>query len=66
MRSTYPNLAVSGVIIANCIRLLVTSRGYDIDCATAPANPPHNNLAGIVNTKPPTNIWHIIIIILDY
>lgn len=49
----YPNLAVSGFIIANCIRRRVTSRGYENDWATAPANPPHNNFEGTFNTRPP-------------
>lgn len=56
----YPNLAVSGFIIANCILLLVTSKGYENDCATAPAKPPHNSLAGIDKTKPPVNIKTLI------
>lgn len=39
--------------MANCILLLVTSNGYDNDCATAPAKPPHNNFAGTDKTRPP-------------
>lgn len=51
--STHPNFAVSGFIIASCMRRLVTSNGYEKDCASAPANPPHKSFAGIFNTKPP-------------
>lgn len=49
----YPNRAVSASIIANCILLLVTSNGYENDCAIAPARPPQNNFAGILRTRPP-------------
>lgn len=49
----YPNRAVAGSIIANCILLRVTSRGYENDCAIAPAKPPARSFAGILKTRPP-------------
>lgn len=49
----YPNLAVSGFIMANCILRRVTSNGYENDCAIAPAKPPANSLAGNFKTRPP-------------
>lgn len=52
MNGEYPNFAVSGFIIASCIRLRVTSRGYEKDCATAPAKPPHNSFDGTFRTRP--------------
>lgn len=54
-KRTYPNLAVAGSIIANCILLRVTSKGYENDWAIAPANPPANSFAGIFKTRPPEN-----------
>lgn len=39
--------------MANCILRLVTSNGYDNDCATAPAKPPQSNFAGTDKTRPP-------------
>lgn len=52
--NSHPYLAVSGFIMASCIRRRVTSSGYDIDWATAPAKPPHINFAGMFSTRPPT------------
>lgn len=49
----HPNFAVSGFIIANCIRRRVTSNGYENDWARAPAKPPHKSFAGIERTRPP-------------
>lgn len=49
----YPNFAVSGLMRANCILLLVTSMGYDTDWAMAPAKPPQSSLAGMAKTSPP-------------
>lgn len=51
---TYPNFAVSGFIIASCIRRRVTSNGYENDWARAPAKPPHKSFAGMPSTSPPT------------
>jgi hypothetical protein len=53
LRNTHPNFAVSGCIIASCIRRLVTSNGYENDWDTAPAKPPQSNFAGIDRTRPP-------------
>lgn len=50
------NLCVLGFIIANCIRLRVTSKGYEKLCAIAPAIPPQSNFAGNVKTNPPKQI----------
>lgn len=50
---TYPYLAVSGFIIASCIRRRVTSNGYENDCASAPAKPPQRSFAGTESTRPP-------------
>lgn len=50
---THPNFAVSGFIIASCIRRRVTSNGYEKDWARAPAKPPHSSFAGTERTRPP-------------
>lgn len=55
-KNIYPNLAVSGFIIANCILLRVTSNGYENDCAIAPAKPPAKSFAGNFKTRPPAFI----------
>lgn len=52
-RFVYPNFAVSGFIIANCILRRVTSNGYENDWAIAPAKPPAKSLAGNFKTRPP-------------